>query len=104
MTKTKVVKPMIHGVKWDLEGTFFCKKDHFCPKCDSKLEVVRTEKMVNSESPEAKQYDFSMADTYLMGNVKFVSKIFKCLKCGYTATVKQQKIIEKSKKSDLKKV
>jgi hypothetical protein len=67
---------MIHGVKLDFEGTFFCKKDHYCPVCDSKMESYKAEKVVNSESLEAKQYDFSMADTYMFGNVKFVAKIF----------------------------
>ncbi|MHB8961882.1 MAG: hypothetical protein ACYC5K_01880 [Saccharofermentanales bacterium] len=89
---------MIHGIKWNFEGTLFCKRDHFCNKCGSKLEVVRIKKVVNSESDDAKDYDFSLTDTFLLGNVKFVSKAFKCIKCDYTVSIKEQKAIEKANK------
>lgn len=41
-----------------------CKK-HVCPKCGSKVELRYVSKIVNSKSPEAKDYDFSVGDTFL---------------------------------------
>ena len=37
-------------------------KKHFCPKCGKKLELRYVSKIVNSNSPEAKDYDFSVGD------------------------------------------
>ena len=36
-------------------------KKHFCPKCGNKLELRYISKIVNSNSPEAKDYDFSVS-------------------------------------------
>lgn len=40
-------------------------KKHVCPKCGSKVELRYVSKIVNSKSPEAKDYDFSVGDTFL---------------------------------------
>ena len=40
-------------------------KKHFCPKCGGKLELLYISEIVNSYSPEAKDYDFSVGDTFL---------------------------------------
>ena len=37
-------------------------KKHVCPKCGSKAELRYVSKIVNSKSPEAKDYDFSAGD------------------------------------------
>lgn len=41
-------------------------KKHFCPKCGGKLELRYMSKIVNSDSPEAKDYDCSVGDTFLL--------------------------------------
>lgn len=46
----------------------FCRK-HFCPKCGKKLELRYNSKIVNSKSPEAKNYDFTMGDVFFVGDV-----------------------------------
>ena len=40
-------------------------KKHFCPKCGGKLELLYISEIVNSYSSEAKDYDFSVGDTFL---------------------------------------
>lgn len=40
-------------------------KRHFCPKCGKKLELQYISKIVNPKSPKAKDYDFSVGDTFL---------------------------------------
>lgn len=40
-------------------------KKHVCPKCGGKAELRYVSKIVNSKSPEAKDYDFSVGDTFL---------------------------------------
>lgn len=42
-------------------------KKHFCPKCGGKLELLYISEIVNSYSSEAKDYDFSVGDTYFFG-------------------------------------
>lgn len=72
---------MISGIKHVSSNPFFFSKKHYCPKCSEKLKVIKESKIVNSNSPEAKNYDFSMGDTYLSGDVKFIYKKFECPKC-----------------------
>ena len=57
-----------------------CKK-HFCPKCGKKLELRYISKIVNSKSPEAKYYDFSVGDTFFVGDVEFRTQYFFCNTC-----------------------
>ena len=40
-------------------------KKPVCSKCGSKVELRYVSKNVNSKSPEAKDYDFSVGDTFL---------------------------------------
>ena len=72
---------MISGVKHINSHPFFFLKKHYCPKCNEKLKVVKEFKIINSNSAEAKNYDFSMVDTYLSGDVKFIFKKLECTKC-----------------------
>lgn len=58
----------------------------------------RREVIVNSESEEAKNYDFSCADTYLRGNVKFVTFYFECPSCGAVYEIGELKKLEKKQR------
>lgn len=60
----------------------YCKK-HFCPQCGTELGRIRVSKVVNSKSPEAKDFDFHHVDCYLSGNVKFTWTEFKCPQCEF---------------------
>lgn len=56
-------------------------KKHFCPKCGKKLKLRYIRKIVNSKSPEAKNYDFSLGDTFFVGDVEFRTLCFFCDNC-----------------------
>ena len=62
----------IHGVKREYSHLIFCIKKHYCPFCNELLEKTKTETVVNSNSPEAKNFDFSNVDGYMSGNIKFI--------------------------------
>ena len=70
-------------------------KKHYCPNCNSRLEVKKASKIVNSKSIEAKNYDFSLGDTFLVGDVEFFYNIFRCQKCNKQYSIQEMKRIEK---------
>ena len=72
-------------------------KKHFCPKCGKKLELWYVSKIVNSNSPEAKDYDFSVGDTFFVGDVEFRIRYFHCSNCQFDISFKEMKKYEKSK-------
>jgi len=73
---------IIHGASYQRYGSpYFWRKKHYCRKCNALLAVKKTEKVVNSFSEEAKNYDFYSFDTYLVGNIKFVTYYFECPEC-----------------------
>ncbi len=57
---------------------------HFCPVCGEVLQKVKISKIVNSQSEEAKDYDFSTpgGDGYMIGDVKFIWTEYSCGKCS----------------------
>ncbi len=90
----------VHGVKREWDSPIFCLKKHYCPLCNQRLEKIKLETIVNSASPEAKNYDFSNAggDTYLIGNIKFIKTAFRCNQCGKTYSIYELKKAEKASK------
>lgn len=70
-------------------------KKHYCINCGELLRAIKVSKIVNSNSTEAKKYDFSMGDTYMIGNVKFIWTEFQCHKCLRLFTIDEMKRIEK---------
>ena len=94
-TNTKGSECMPHGYKREYNDVFYFKKDHFCPDCKTKLEKVPVSKVVNSRSPEAKDFDFSMgSDTYAVGDIQFTWDEFECPNCKKHLTVNEMKEIE----------
>lgn len=86
---------MIHGKVSSLTGTLYLKKEHKCPKCKTTMEAITVKKVVNSNSPEAKQYDFRLRrGVYLKGNIEFSWKELKCPACGAQFTMEQMQKIE----------
>ncbi|MEI3152542.1 MAG: hypothetical protein V8S82_02670 [Eubacteriales bacterium] len=55
------------GYKRIYKNIKYLKKEHFCPDCGAKLETVEVSKVVNSRSPEAKDFDFSFCGNYMLG-------------------------------------
>lgn len=62
------------------------------------MQRKKREAIVHSESEEAKNYDFSCGDSYLWGNVKFVTYYFACPNCGKAYEIRQLKALEKANK------
>ena len=86
---------MPHGYKREYKDILYFKKDHFCPDCKTKLEKVPVSKVINSRSPEAKDFDFSMGcGTHMMGDIKFTWDEFECPNCKKHLTVNEMKEIE----------
>jgi hypothetical protein len=90
--------------KWISKNPFFVHlKKHTCPECSEFLTVEKAVKIVNSESLEAKDYDFSCGDSFLWGDVEFHYDVFFCGKCCKRFAIEYIKKIERTKKKDLQK-
>lgn len=74
---------------------FYFRKDHFCPDCKTKPETVSVSKVVNSGSPEAKDFDFRMpGGRFMVGDIRFTWDEFECPNCKKHLTVNEMKEIE----------
>lgn len=73
-------------------------KKHFCPNCHHKLELKHKIELVDSASPQAKNYDFSVSDTRLKGLVEFRIGYLYCQNCNLSTSFKEMKYHEKTKK------
>jgi len=82
----------VNGYRFICENPFFVYfRKHQCPNCDNKLLRKKVSVIVNSESPEAKNYDFEIADITCKGDVKFTHIEFYCNQCNKYYTVKEIK-------------
>ena len=86
---------IIHGKKKILNGMFYLKKPHFCPKCNMQMEPITVRKVVNSHSHEAKKYNIHTGrGTYPVGNIEISWKELKCPCCDCQLTVDEMKEVE----------
>ncbi len=77
-------------------------KKHYCPRCNMFLEKIKVSKIVNSDSPEAKEFNFYTVDNnYMIGNVKFIWTEFRCPMCGEQFSIDEMKRIEKEHKRNI---
>lgn len=92
---------MRHAVKYiyDANPFYIHLKKHFCPQCNTKLKLSYIRKIINSKSPEAKKYNFSIGDTYLVGNVEFRTRCFYCPKCNRNISILDIKKFERRMKN-----
>ena len=92
-------KGRVQGVKAEIDcGPYFFYMKHTCPECRAVLSRRKREKVVNSESEEAKNYDFSLDDMSLQGNVRFVTYYFACPDCQVSYEIRELKRLEKEEK------
>lgn len=75
-------------------------KKHYCPDCNNMLSKTMISKIVNSRSPEAKDFDFHTLDNYMVGDVQFIWTEFLCPNCGKQISIKEMKKIEKDIKKN----
>ncbi|MBE6671988.1 MAG: hypothetical protein E7599_00500 [Ruminococcaceae bacterium] len=86
---------MPHGYKREYNDVLYFKKDHFCPECKTKLDKVPVSRVINSGSPEAKNFDFSMpGGNFAVGDIQFIWDEFECPNCQKHLTVNEMKAIE----------
>lgn len=88
---------MKHAIKYDFNAGLFylCMKKHFCPQCKSRLKRNYFSEIVNSKSPEAKAYDFSVGETFYKGNVEFRTICFLCDNCKRNYSIHELKDYER---------
>lgn len=72
----------------------YCKK-HICAKCGNTLNVIKVSRVVNSKSPEAKNFDFYSEQMAMKGDVKLVWNEFLCPKCNFQISVKEKRKLDK---------
>lgn len=70
-------------------------KKHYCPRCSANLEIITISKKVNSNSLEARHFNFYAGDVCLYGDVLFIWEEFRCPKCGKHISVEEMRRIEK---------
>ena len=66
-------------------------KKHYCPVCSAALYKRNVSEIVKSESPEAKNHDFRVADTFVNGDMKFTHIELYCNQCNKYYTIKEAK-------------
>ena len=86
-----------HGIKREWSHPIFSMRKHYRPYCNERLEKAKAETVVNSKSEEAKNFDFSNGDGFMVGNIKLIRTIFRCNKCDKTYTIKEIKKVFKSR-------
>lgn len=90
---------MKSGKKYYNNDVLYTKfKKHYCFECGAVLTCVKTSKVVNSKSDEAKNYDFSLGDGFMSGDVEFIGKEFYCPICEKRISIDEMKRIEKEQK------
>ena len=91
----------VHHVKRIWSRPLFTKwGKHYCPVCGEELKKIKGSKIVNPQSEEAKNFDFSSygGDGYMNGNVKFIWTEFFCSKCRKNYSINEIYQAEKSAK------
>ena len=87
---------MITGKKYSYMGNpiYTHLKKHYCPNCGEKLEIGSIKTIVNSRSPEARNYDLSCGDSTLIGNIEFYTAAFHCPQCLRDIPFKEMRRLE----------
>ena len=80
----------IKGYSFNCENPFFVYfRKHYCPCCGGRLTRQKVSMIVHSDSEQAKNYDFEIADITVKGNMKFTHIAFFCPNCQKQYTVKE---------------
>ena len=82
---------MIKGYSFRIENIFQMFKKHYCPVCSTGLQKRKVSEIVNPESPEAKNYDFEVADMFIKKDMKFTHIELYCNQCNKHYTIREAK-------------
>ncbi len=71
-------------------------KRHHCPACGGSLKKrLRPSGIVSTGSPQARDYDFSIGDTRMIGNVECYEIVFHCRICDVSYRESEMMELEK---------
>lgn len=70
-------------------------RKHYCPNCGNRLAKIRVSRIIDPDSPEAKDFKFHTLDSYMIGKVKFIWTEFQCTACRISFGIDEMKSIEK---------
>jgi hypothetical protein len=71
------------NIVWQYESPkFVFNQEHKCPNCSRKINAQKMYDVVNTKSPEAKEYDLFAGDTFLTGDVLIIHYLFYCKYCN----------------------
>ena len=88
-------------LKYEAPIGMFIKRS-YCPECSSVLKTKKVSRIVNSESEEAKGFDFSTGagefTGYLTGDVEFIWHVLHCANCDAEVTNREMREIERKRK------
>jgi len=74
-------------------------RKHYCPRCYGLLEVIRKSQIVNSESEEAKYFNFPCFEgARAIGNVKFTWDVYYCERCSAEILIGDMRAYERELK------
>lgn len=80
------------GWSFRCQNPFFVYfKKHDCPYCGQRLIRKKVSCIVHSDSEEAQNYDFEVADISVKSNMKFTHIEFYCSECQKQYTVSEAK-------------
>ena len=68
-------------------------KKHYCPECGRRVQTRYMDKSINSDSPEAKEYDFPDTEC----EIRFRTIYFYCPDCRKDISLDDMKSFEKNK-------
>ena len=78
-------------------------KKHFCPVCNKKLEARYDSRMVDQNSPEGKEVDFTVLHTHFKADIEERTWYLYCPKCEaripFIELKKHEKNIRKSNRN-----
>lgn len=84
-------KTILYADKVNFYYTYL--KKHYCPECGRRVQTRYMDKSIDSDSPEAKEYDFSNTE----GRIKLRTIYFYCPDCKKDISFDDMKGFEKNK-------
>ena len=90
------------GIHYFNHDVFYLWKKHYCPQCKKQLKTIKVSRVVDTNSPEAKQFPSRKyyGIPIAVKKVKYVWKEFQCLNCAKHFTIQDIKNIEAEERDE----
>lgn len=83
---------------FDINPLYIYFKKHYCPYCTLRVTLLYRSLIVNSDSEDAKHYDFTVSDTKIKGDLEFRIPYFRCDRCKINISQEEMKNYEKARR------